>query len=120
MRSPLSAVSLDGDYGMKESVSAPLASFAAITRRVIARDGFEGYLPTALFPARKHVVVLEGVPEGEPLETVALAWALSNAAGGEEFLVAFKVSPTHFKVIRRVGLEYESELFSAHPLPLPS
>ena len=103
---------------MTEFTQAPILAFAAITRRVIARDGFEGYLPTALYPSRKHIVVLEGIPEVENVETVALEWALSNAVGDEEFLVAFKVSPTHFKVIRRNGPTYESDVFRAQPFPI--
>jgi len=79
---------------------ATVDEFARITKRVIARDGFDDYLPTALYPDRQHVVVLEGVPEGSDLESIALAWARKRAMGGEEFLVAFKISPARFKVIR--------------------
>jgi hypothetical protein len=74
--------------------------FAKITRRVIATDGFDDYLPTALYPSRNHVVVLEGVPEGSDLEPIAVAWAAKGAIGNEEFLVAFKVGSTKFKIIR--------------------
>jgi len=103
---------------MASGPSVCLSTFAAITRRVIARDGFEGYLPTALYPERKHIVVLEGAPEERDLEAIALEFALANSLGTEEFLVAFKVSPTHFKVIRRNGLHYEADLFSAQPMPI--
>jgi hypothetical protein len=74
--------------------------FAGITRRVIARDGFDDYLPTALYPARKHIVVLEDCPEGVDLEPIAVTWATKNAVANEEFLVAFKVDRESFKVVR--------------------
>jgi hypothetical protein len=90
-----------------------MASFADITRRVIARDGFEDYLPTVLYPARRHVLVLEGVPDHADLEAISLAWAQSNAVGDEEFFLAFKVSPTQFKIIRRNGASFETEVFTA-------
>jgi hypothetical protein len=79
--------------------------FARITRRVIARDGFDDYLPTALYPGRKHVVVLEGVPDG--------AEAAKGAIDDEEFLVAFKVDSTRFKVIRRYSGRQEEGVFDA-------
>jgi hypothetical protein len=42
-------------------MTAPdLASFTEITRRVVSRDGMEGYLPTVLIG--KEVRVIEGIP----------------------------------------------------------
>jgi hypothetical protein len=38
--------------------------FIAMTRRIIAKDGFEEYLPTLMLPQRRHVTVLEGLPLG--------------------------------------------------------
>jgi hypothetical protein len=35
-----------------------------MTRRIIAKDGFEEYLPTLMLPQRRHVTVLEGLPLG--------------------------------------------------------
>jgi hypothetical protein len=55
-----------------------LADFAQITRRIIARDGFSGYLPTALYPDRKEVVVLEGATEGGDLEAISVQWAAAG------------------------------------------
>jgi hypothetical protein len=86
--------------------------FARITRNVIARDGFDDYLPTALYPARTQVVVLEGVPEGVDVERIALDWAAEGAIDDEEFLVAFKVDPTRFKVIRRHSGRQEQGVFA--------
>jgi hypothetical protein len=88
-----------------------IASFAAITRRVIARDGFESYLPTVLYPDRRYLMVLEGVPSDGDLEAISLSWAQTNAIANEEFLLAFKISPTQFKIIRRIGSSFETEIF---------
>jgi hypothetical protein len=97
-----------------EAQSQPsIASFAEITRRVIARDGFEDYLPTVLYPARRQVLVLEGLPSDSDVEAVSLAWAQSNAVGNEQFFLAFKVSLTEFKIIRRNGPSLESQVFTA-------
>jgi hypothetical protein len=81
-----------------------IEDFATITKRIIARDGFDDYLPTALYPDRNVVVVLEDSPEDGDLESAAVEWAAERAFGNEESLVAFKVDPRHFKVIwRRPG-----------------
>jgi len=87
--------------------------FARITKRVIARDGFEDYLPTALYPVRNTVVVLEGVPEGSDLESIAVRWAAEGAVGDEEFLVAFKIDAATFKVIRRYAAGQEASVFNS-------
>ena len=94
-----------------------LNEFAEITRRVIARDGFDGYLPTAYFPARRHVAVLEGVPEGADTEKVALRWATDKADGSEEYLVAFRIDANRFKVVRRADDGLESAVFDADLVP---
>jgi hypothetical protein len=85
--------------------------FARLTKKIIARDGFEDYLPTALYPSRRHIVVLEDVPEDADLEPIALEWAANGASAGEEFLVAFKIGSTTFKVIRRIGGSQEEAIF---------
>lgn len=85
--------------------------FAKITRRIIARDGFDEYLPTALYPGRNQVVVLKGIPAGSDVEPIAVGWAANGAIGGEEFLIAFKVSSTAFKVIRRYSGGEEERVF---------
>jgi hypothetical protein len=87
--------------------------FARITKRVIARDGFDEYLPTALYPDRNTVVVLEGPPEGTDLESIAVTWAADGAVGDEEFLVAFKIDAATFKVIRRYAGGQETGIFNA-------
>jgi hypothetical protein len=92
---------------------ATVEEFARITKSVITRDGFDGYLPTALYPNRKEVVVLEGVPDGTDLEPIVMKWAIKNAIADEEFLVAFKVGSNEFKVIRRKAGAHEEKVFNA-------
>jgi len=74
--------------------------FAAITFRIIAKDGFEDYIPTALFPERNHIEALEGKPADVDVEGVSRKWAQDRPQGTEEYLVAFKIDQTHFKVVR--------------------
>ena len=90
---------------------ATIDEFAKITKKIIVRDGFDHYLPTALYPARKQVVVLEGAPAGSNLEGIVVTWATRGAVGDEEFLVAFKIGPTTFKVIRRYSAGKEEAVF---------
>lgn len=92
-----------------------LAEFARITRRIIAGDGFDGYLPTALYPDRAEVFVLEGVPEDVDIELAAKRWAFDRANEGEEVLVAFKVSADRFKVVRQFDGGLEEQEFEAVP-----
>jgi hypothetical protein len=89
-----------------------IEAFAEMTRRVIARDGFDDFLPTACYPGRNVVAVLEGVPAGIDVEQAALRWAARKAEADEEYLVAFKSSPDRFKIIRRVGGESEEANFA--------
>jgi hypothetical protein len=79
--------------------------------RATQRGGFDDYLPTAFYPSRKEVLVLEGVPKAADLEPIVLSWARKSAYGDEEFLVAFKVGPTKFKVIRRHSGQQEEKTF---------
>ncbi len=92
---------------------ATVDEFASITKKIIERDGFDDYLPTALYPNRKDVVVLEGVPKGSDLEPIVMKWAIKGAIVAEEFLVAFKVAPPKFKVIRRYSGGQEEKVFDA-------
>jgi hypothetical protein len=92
---------------------ATLDEFAALTKRIIASDGFDDYQPTAIYPDRRHVVVLDGAPEGPELESIAVKWAERGAVGGEEFLVSFKFGPDRFKVVRRSAGVQEEGVFDA-------
>ena len=68
------------------------SGFIRITQRIIDRDGFDGYLPTLLLPARKHIEVLEGVPPEVNIEEAARDWADRTAEASEDFFLAFKLS----------------------------
>ena len=83
--------------------------FIAMTRRVIDRDGFEGYQPTLLLPQRKDIRILEGVPPDVDIEAAAANWAKRAVDAEEDFFLAFKADAEHFKVIARVkGERYEA------------
>jgi len=90
---------------------SPVEEFAQITRNVIAHKGFDQFNPTTLYPTRRHIAALEGVPPDAEVEALALEWAADVAVGDEEFLVAFKIGPTQFKVIRRHQGTYEAAVF---------
>jgi len=89
-------------------------AFAGITRNVIANEGFDDFLPVACFPERGEIRALEGVPSSKDLEGEVLRWAaaLRNNAS-EEFLVAFKCSASHFKIVRVIGGQDEHHVFDA-------
>jgi len=76
--------------------------FVAMTRRVIARDGFDGYLPTLVLPARRHICVLEGMPANVDADTAARDWALRDSKSNEDYFLAFKVDDRHFKAVARL------------------
>ena len=90
-----------------------IEEFARITKKTIARDGFEGYLPTALYPDRRYVAVLEGIPADSDLASIAVEWAVKEAVDGEDFLVAFKVGQGKFKVVWRHSGGQEEQVFDA-------
>jgi hypothetical protein len=77
-----------------------IAEFAQITQRVIAKDGFDGYLPTLALPARREINTLSGVPADVDVEQAATEWAARHAQTGEEYLLAYKISPTQFRIVR--------------------
>ena len=103
------------DWGTME-----LDAFAAMTQRLIADDGFDEYLPTACYPERRVLRVLEGVPERVDLESVTLDWALEAREGDEEVLVAFKLDEAHFKIVRRAAGSTEEGVYPAVARPEPS
>jgi hypothetical protein len=92
-----------------------IAAFAEITRRVIARDGFDGYLPTLCLPGRKHITVLEGIPPEklEHVRDIAIKWAAEKANPDEEFFLAYKEDAEQFRVVHRFSDGTEERLFSA-------
>jgi hypothetical protein len=98
-----------------------IGSFAAMNQRVIATEGFDQYLPTACYPERRVLRMLEDAPNTFDLEAIALEWAMAAAEGEEEVLVAFKIDPEHFKVMRRAEGHTEVGVYPAQapdqPLP---
>jgi len=86
--------------------------FAAVTRRIISKEGFNSFLPIACFPQSRAVKALVGVPDDVDLEEATLNWARKEAANEQEFLVAFKYSEMEFKVIRIHGDQQEHKIFS--------
>lgn len=90
-----------------------IEQFIAMTRRIIAHDGFEDYLPTLLLPSRKDVRVLEDVPSDEDIESVVESWVARIAAPEEDFLAAFKTNDTHFKVLARLNGKNSSVMCAA-------
>ena len=95
-----------------------LNEFATITQRVIARDGFDGFQPTACIPSRRELAVLAGVPPNVDLQAAATSWAVKKSGPNEEVLVAFPISSTRFRIVRIAGdvreeATYEVEIGSA-------
>jgi hypothetical protein len=41
-----------------------------------------------------------------------LEWAARSAGDAEEFLVAFKTDAEHFRVVRRVGADFEAKIYA--------
>ncbi|KQP20497.1 hypothetical protein [Pseudorhodoferax sp. Leaf267] len=82
-----------------------IEQFIAMTHRVIEEEGFEDYLPTLLRPQRKDVRVLDGIPEGDDIESQAKDWAECSVDEDEDedFILAFKADASHFKVVARVN-----------------
>lgn len=92
-----------------------MQGFAEITQRVIARDGFDRYLPTLCLPERQHLAVLEGVPEEKQSEirTIAISWANKKANATEEYFLAYKQDSERFRIIHRHAEGVEEDAFLA-------
>ena len=88
-----------------------ISNVAKMTRAVIGGQGFEGYQPTVLFPGRKDIRCLAGVPDSEDHEQIALRWASGLAEPGEEYFVVFRHSDTEFKVVHMREGESEAQVF---------
>ena len=93
-----------------------IAAFAEITRRVISKDGFDGYLPTLCLPERKHITVLEGIPPEKLgcVREIAIEWAAKKAGPDGEFFLAYKEDAERFRIVHRFNGGTEERLFSAH------
>src|SRR5262245_26324378 len=88
--------------------------FVAITHRVIARDGFDDYLPTLLLPATKEIFVLEDAPQDSRLPDVARDWAEGHAGGISDFVFAYKIDSEHFVVVARVSGQVFEQTEAVH------
>jgi hypothetical protein len=89
-----------------------LDEFSETTQYIISKEGFDYYLPTACYPARREIKVLTGLPSHVDPEKPVLDWAAKSAEINEEFLVAFKIDGDRFKIIRRVGPFSEDEIYT--------
>ena len=96
-----------------------IRDFAEITQNVIDGAPFDEYIPTLCLPARNQILALEGIPtdEEQNVRQIALDWAANKAQAEEEFLVAFRDGPRHFRIIRRFQGEIREGLFPAHRIP---
>jgi hypothetical protein len=95
-----------------------LDGFAATTRKVLAssKGGIAGHLPTAQFPARRHLASLSG-PGQEKLDDAMLeklvnGWIAHLREGDEECLVAYRHGRDAFKVVRLTPGGREERLFA--------
>lgn len=84
--------------------------FIEITYRVIAKDGFDEYIPTMLLPISKEVLVLEDVPEYVNIDITVSKWIERKAKNGKDFIVAYKINNNHFKVIARINGNMEERI----------
>lgn len=92
-----------------------IEEFAAITETVIAKDGFDDFLPSAFLPASNELRALQGVPADVPMETAAANWVKRLAPNGEEVLVAFKHDSTNYKIMRFAGEHHDERVFPYVP-----
>jgi len=95
-----------------------IADFAEMTYTVLEGTPFEAYIPTLCLPEKSAVHALQGIPpeEEQNLREIALDWALKSTGENEEFLVAFRDGPAHFRIIRRFNGEIREALFPAKKL----
>jgi hypothetical protein len=86
-------------------------AFIRMTRKVIADQGFENYLPTLVLPIRRTVIALENVSAGVDIEIASRQWAAAKVDDIEDFYLAFKVDHESVNVIaRRDGVETLSQI----------
>lgn len=73
-------------------------------------------MPTLCLPEQSKVMALEGIPKEEEsnLRQISLDWAIQCAKDEEEFLVAFREGPEHFRIIRRFQGALSEALYPAY------
>ena len=79
--------------------------FVAMTRRIIAKDGFDNYLPTIVVPGRRHIAVLDAIPSGVEIETAAKEWLIRTVEPGEDYFLVFKLDLKQLKILARLDGE---------------
>lgn len=78
--------------------------FIAMTQRVIAKDGFDDYLPTLILPTHSKILALQGVPDDVDIEEASRKWATEKVGdSSEDYYLAFKVDDARFKVVTRIA-----------------
>ncbi|WP_410499000.1 hypothetical protein [Chitinibacter sp. S2-10] len=88
-----------------------IEKFSEITKKIIADNGFDEFAPVACFPSRNEIRVLSGIPTNADIEKEVLSWAKSLLGECTEFLTAFKISNTQFKVIQYKSGEHTSCIY---------
>jgi hypothetical protein len=92
-----------------------IGEFAEITYRVLEGTRFEDYIPTLCLPGQDAIHGLQGIPPEEEnnLREISIEWAINSTDEHEEFLVAFRDGPAHFRIVRRFEGETREALFPA-------
>ncbi len=89
-----------------------IAAFAEITYRVLDKTPLSEFLPTLCLPARRQILSLTGVPNGEAdLRAIVIDWAKSKTEVHDEFLVAFRDDEHHFRIVRHIDGKFSDALF---------
>ena len=89
-----------------------IEQFIETTRNVIQEDGFDDYLPTLLFPDRYEIYVLEAEFDSDNHEAVVQDWLADQVGDEDNFLVAFKIDPQHFKLLGRLDDVHHERVYS--------
>jgi len=90
-----------------------LEQFVNATRQVIAEDGLDTYLPTLLNLTRGDIVVLDDIPDDVDMEAAANHLVTRETKPGDEYLLAYRISATHFRVVQVMGGKRTHTDFSA-------
>jgi len=103
-----------GAVGRGEEMN--IQEFAEMTNRIIARDGFDNYLPTLCIPMKRYITVLEGVPEDEQIHIreIALEWAEEKTEPSEEYFLVYKENSESFRIIHQYEGGTEEKSFSVN------
>lgn len=98
---------------VSQTKSMTTDDFIAMTQRIIARDGFDDYLPTLVLPDSAQVFVLEGIPPDVDHDFAARRWVNKNVGDGDNYFLAFKISDSQFRVVVRLAGKIEERVATA-------